>query len=1017
MLRRRAARPVSNHEDLFIQRYQWLMNWALRLSEQDRQQAEDLVHDVFMHFIVSRPNLEQIQNVDAYLYTMLKNLHLSDVRRTSRIQDATTRISNFSLTDYDSVENGLRVLEELSSVQVHAQIRDQLRRLCYYARIRKESSKAGSVLLLRFFHGYYPEEIAQVLRTSRSGVEERLRTARSEARTFLEDPASLSFMNARLPLPPPPRSAASTAEDFIEELRREIYGSREGACLSRREIERLYGASESAPVDQRTLSHIVSCPDCLDTVNRVLGLPLLANRFPMTMMSKDTRKQGKDGGGSGEGPSGAPGSGGSDELLKKVRRKAKDLFNQRPLELRISVNGFILGSQSITSRINRQTISVKGEERIGFVEIFSEKDVRLLFSCVDPPPDGPSEHKERLALSDGRSLEIVLDFSNSAPDLHVVYTDPTLGVEAVEKSYGAEDAEASGEAFGPQERRTKTGKLKPFKRFIENLSRRLTDWSFWFRPGTVTALLALILISVFSVLYWRRAPVPALTAADLLQKSAAAEESIAASHEQVVHRALQLEEKSATGQLIARRRIEVWQSADKGITARRLYDEKGVLVEGEWTRSDNVSTLYHHGAKPQLQIRNPQSAIRNREVWQLDPSAKAFSSLIANAMQASFEERGNVYVISAESADGSASSANTSAPSAVKSAILILNRSDLHAIEQTLLIRQGSDLREYKFTETTFERRVPSAVEPSVFEPEPELLSTTKPETLNLKRETALPLPLSPLPPAASAELEVEVLERLNQADAFLGEQLSVTHDADGRLRVDGVVETPVRKAEILRALGPTTKNPSVRVAVETVAEALARRSGAQQQSPAVTVQSVEVTEQRIAVDPELRRYLQGRGLSGEQLEVEMRRFIDRILLRSLQLGLHARALKQIGERFSPAQLASLHDDAHARWRAMVNQHARACQQNIEALRRELQPLFPFGANAAATESSMKNDEALLRAITRLYELSGATDGSLRRSFSLYAERPVDAPVRSAQFWRALSEAESLAAQIQNRER
>ena len=227
MLRHRAARSVSNHEDLFIQRYQWLMNWALRLTEQDRQQAEDLVHDVFMHFIVSRPSLDRIQqNIDGYLYTMLKNMHLSEVRRTSRIQDATARISDFSLTDYDSVENGLRVLEELSSAQVHAQIRDQLRRLCHYACIRKESSKAGSVLLLRFFHGYYPEEIAQVLRTSRSGVEERLRIARTEARAFLEDPASLSFMNARLPLPPPQRSAANTAEDFMEELRREIYGSR-----------------------------------------------------------------------------------------------------------------------------------------------------------------------------------------------------------------------------------------------------------------------------------------------------------------------------------------------------------------------------------------------------------------------------------------------------------------------------------------------------------------------------------------------------------------------------------------------------------------------------------------------------------------------------------------------------------------------------------------------------------------------------------------------------------------------
>jgi DNA-directed RNA polymerase specialized sigma24 family protein len=37
--------------------------------------------------------------------------------------------------------------------------------------VRKETSKAGSVLLLRFFRGYYPSELAQVLRTPRQVVD------------------------------------------------------------------------------------------------------------------------------------------------------------------------------------------------------------------------------------------------------------------------------------------------------------------------------------------------------------------------------------------------------------------------------------------------------------------------------------------------------------------------------------------------------------------------------------------------------------------------------------------------------------------------------------------------------------------------------------------------------------------------------------------------------------------------------------------------------------------------------
>ena len=80
--------PVnSNHEELFMQHYQWLVTWALRLTDQNREQAEDLVHDCFVHFTICRPSLEAIENLEGYLYTMLRNLHLSQVRRAARIRD------------------------------------------------------------------------------------------------------------------------------------------------------------------------------------------------------------------------------------------------------------------------------------------------------------------------------------------------------------------------------------------------------------------------------------------------------------------------------------------------------------------------------------------------------------------------------------------------------------------------------------------------------------------------------------------------------------------------------------------------------------------------------------------------------------------------------------------------------------------------------------------------------------------------------------------------------------------
>ena len=1018
MLKRRAVTAASSHEDLFIQRYRWLMDWALRLTEHDRQQAEDLVHDAFVHFIISRPNLERIQqNIDGYLYTMLKNMHLSELRRATRIREAVNPLSEFSLTDYDSVESGLKVLEEMTSAQVHAQIREQLRRLCHFACVRKNSSKAGSVLLLRFFHGYYPEEIGRVSRTSRQAVEDRLRTARTEARIFLEDPASLSFMSGRFSSPPPQRNIANTTEDFIKELRREIYGSREGVCLARKEIEHLYGVSESTPVDQQTLSHFVSCADCLDTANRVLGLPLLADRFPIATMTKDTRKQGKDGGGSGEGPSGAAGGGGSDDLLKKVRRKAQDLVNQRPLELRISVNGFILGSQSITSRVSRQTISVKGEERISFVEIFSEKEVRLLFSCVEPPPDGPIEHKERVSLSNGRSLELLLDFSNSTPDLHVMYSDPALGTEPAVEAYNAEDSEALTETVGAQERRTRTGKLKPLGLAMERLAGPLADWHFWLRPGTVTALLALILISALLFVY-RRAPVPALTAADILQKSVAADEAIAANHEQVLHRTLQLEEKSTTGQLIARRRIEIWQSADKGIIARRLYDEVGALVAGDWRRQDGVQTIYHHGTKPQLQLTPDKRKIETGsldfdQVWQFEPSAKDFRTLIGSADKASIEDKGSVYVLNQEAADQRAG---------IVRATLTLNKTDLHATELVLVVRDDSapksesrvpQLREFRFTESAYERRAPSAVAPGAFEPDPELVSSKEPATKDSKAEAITPATgPQPLPVVATPELELEAAYLLDQVKANLGEQISLARTRGGMLRIEGIVETPERKAEIMRALAPLSSNPAVVLDVSTVAEASKRPQ--QAASSSVTVDRVEIAKGAIPLDPDLRRYFAARGVPTNNFDEEIRQFGNRMISRARQAQMHGRVLKSLFERFTPEEVRTLDAEARSRRIAMIREHAEAFRRETAQLRQELEAIFFASKPPEKTEEAIViNDEAdLQRAIERLFELGASHENAIYSSFSISPDGTATSVAKTPQFWRSLKNAEKLSAKI-----
>src|SRR5262249_27920698 len=250
-----------------------------------------------------------------------------------------------------------------------------------------------------------------------------------------------------------------------------------------------------------------------------------------------------------------------------------------------------------------------------------------------------------------------------------------------------------------------------------------------------------------------------------------------------------------------------WQSAERGITARRLYNEQGQLVAGDWRRQDGVQTLYQHGARPQLQLtpeqRNGGSNVPGFDnVWRSTLSAKEFAEVIGDASRAHVQEQANSYVIAYEGTTNrnEPSVSGVNSPAAISASLvrasLILNRADLRPIEQTFLISQGNETREYHFVETNYERRAPNGVAPSVFEPEPELLSEKAKTETPESKEASSPVSSAPTYPsavAASTELEVEVLRLVHQTGADLGDQVTVRRSSDGRLEVQGMVETETR--------------------------------------------------------------------------------------------------------------------------------------------------------------------------------------------------------------------------------
>jgi RNA polymerase sigma factor (sigma-70 family) len=999
----------EQHEELFLERYKRLRACALQLTENDRGQAEDLLHDTYIQFTLTRPDLNAIGNLNAYLYTMMRNLHVSQLRRSLRRQYRT-----LSIVDYDSVQLGLRAANPNEQVE----FQDALRQICQYACMRKQTSKAGSVLILRFLHGYYPREIAQVMRSTRQAVEERLRIARNEARQYLQDPKSLRFMyqHPAETIHASQVGFAQTSDKLINELRQTIFDSRQGDCLTRRQLEKLYRENEHSVVDGVLLAHLVSCPQCLDEVNRILNLPLLSERFMIDALGTDHGSKGGDGGDRGDG--GGSTGGASEMERRECRRKATAVSEHRPAELCISINGYLMAAQKVSSESTEQTLSINVEEKIDFVEIFSEQDIRLLFLPVEDLGNGVYERTACVQLSDHRSLEATLSFGSPWPTLHVVYFDPLLLGENVRQDIAAESNSLHALTPQPdsqdpdQDSRKEPGPTIPFNA-ITRLWRRFGSAGFWRRPGMVTAVVALILITT---LLLTRLHVPTVSAADLLRRSTAADDAATGNAEVVLHRTINLEEHRVNGgNLVARHRIEVWQSSVHGINLRRLYDDQSTLIAGEWTKSDGTSTVYQRGAKPQTRT-SPgvagKAILQTKELWRLDVSARDFNLLVEGGGPEAItvEETSNTFILNYRSDPGGSNS--------LLHATLILNRTDFHAIEQTLTVLRDGEAHTYRFIEAGFERKARNSVAPSLLQPEPELLGSSEQVKDSAERKKMLAddsaqaasAIAQPSETFASPELEIEVTYLLNRIKANLGEQVSLTRTTSGTLRVEALVETDNRKEEILHALGPVINNPAVRVDVSTVQEAVKLRQERSKLSEA-TVREVEVRNNRMPADAQLRSYFSARLVGSNAIDEEVKRYADHAMNRSRQALLQASALKRLVRRFSSEEIRALEPEARTKWLAMIREHAQAYQREVRALRQQLGSVF--GGSSPSTEQEAVSEANLTRLADRLVQLSYANDEAVRSAFTISTEDDPAAAIKSPQFWRSLTNAEMLAAAIQ----
>ena len=1030
--RRVIAQPDEKREQLFTERYESLLAWAMGLTNQQREAAEDLVQDAFVQFVLGRTRLEEIENIDGYLRRMLRYMHVARLSRSAQHLHETA----LSVADYDSGRLGWTAIEPPRRMQAF----EELHQICTYACSRKESSRAGSVFILRFFHEYFPSEIAAVLNSSRHCVDQWQRLARREAKLFIDEPRRLRFVSTKTASGRQKTKYLKSDCDLMPELRQMIFNSCKGDCLSQSELTDIYDGSNADALTTAKLAHIVSCPACLDAVNGLLGLPALAQRYRV-----DTPEH-KEPPGDATGGSG----GGTGDLTKRFEHRLRETHEHKPHELRIAVNGTPVSSLTVSSELSELNLNLAPDDPIEFVEVTSEQGLQLLFFSIDPEVP-QSEQWAWIELSEGRSLEACLK-NESGPTLHVVYKDP-LAAEA----YGTGDVPinalssplfvvpAEGESQEPNvgtrngASRLPAWVVRLFNTFRKTAGRRVVagespvvssdeklvgsqertpflsslklseDRSRSWRQLGLIVLLCAVVIGGF--LFFKAKVSRTLTAAVLLEKASIAENINPEATDNVNHRVVTLEERrSPEGAVVARYKIEIWTNRANGDRVQRLYDESNRLIAATWQKADGSRITYHHGTKPQSEpaLTSPETLLFNLEnVWQLEPSSETFAKLIAEPGTANVEERTTTFVVSFDKG-------RSIGASRLVKATLTLSKSNLHAIEQTLVVQRGDEeLREYRFGEASFGS--PGTVDPRVFEIESTLTGGTG-ETVDSgdwafrNLTTTHPVPPTPstsAPPVASAELEVDVAYLLNQAKADRNEQVTLTRSAGGSLRVEGVVDTVERKQAFLSALSPVANNPAVKIEIRTVSETTNRRTPV---GP-IVIPEIQETADNIAADRELRSYFTRRG-PANQAEEAIRNYSSRISGTAYSALFHSIELRRLINRFANVDMRTVTPDARAKFLVMIHEHATAFEQQNALLLKEIQPVFFPGAVLNGTEEiSIDNDADLARAVERLYKLAISNNDAISSALTISAKSSGVA-IKSAAFWQSLQKAGLLAKKI-----
>ncbi len=825
----RAVNMLTSHskpgrrtnEDVFFAYYPRLLEWAMQITHRDREEAEDLVHDLYLRATRISRSLDEIESLDSYLFRVLRNLYYSRLRRAGR--DA---INDLSIVDYDSVEHGLAVADrrELLFVRAH------LREICRYACQRKSTARSASVLILRFFLGYYASEIMKILQAPRSSVDRSLQVARHEARLFLERPGTLRFFSQG-----PQRDLTFSGEGegsqkIFSELQEAIFSATEGQCFAPSALKERYAPENQLPgFTAPELAHLVSCQTCLDQVNGILDLPLLAERSPEYGLDRNNPPGSGGAAGSGtpigrktekKGPS-----------LRKMERRARELYEHRPDSLQVVVDGEVRTSQKVTAEKNELHLKLARKEEPAFIEVFSEQGFCLAYLHVaDPAAFDELEQAEEVSLSDNRTLTLTLTFAADAPIVHVLYRDPVVA-EAVAVDIDAENV--SGLVV-PEQRFVSDGSLHELvyrpEKWLRRTANRFAAWlqgqypRFFIR--NMNPYLASAAIFMFGALVclclWLRSASP-ISANTLLQHAEAAERvSVSATEQKVIYQRVRIQTAVQSFERVIHR-----DASGRRKPKRQPLDKQTEMLQARLARAgvswnEPLSAETYHAWREHSQVTGDS-------VRQTGNNLLTLTTTIANAD------------VAQES--------------------LTVRANDFHPVARTISFRDTGNV---EIAELDYAVVPWSAVDSNWFEP----MDAMAPNIGGIRSRVTPHPGILPLTEEQIDEADLGAMLALHQIGADGDNRIQIVRSANG-VQVKGVVEGDARKRELEAQLNLI---PHVIPAIFTFQELESQPrslSGSGAQSSTLELQSDE--EQ---VSP-LTKFLLSKGQSRDEMSRLANRLSD----------------------------------------------------------------------------------------------------------------------------------------------